>query len=89
VGQLHAIHAAPAPTFADAAAAFVTAHATGGARATNTTVTYRQTLTGPATRLVTGPVGADLAALDTFPDTRRAAVLPAASPQPAGRWPTP
>jgi integrase len=66
VGEVHQIRAAyPAPTFAHAVESFLVAHTAGGAWAAGTATKYRQTLTVLAARLAGGPVGHDLAVLDT------------------------
>ena len=54
-----------APTYAHAVEAFLIAHDRAGAWSAGTAVKYRQTLTGLATRLATGPIAASTAALDT------------------------
>lgn len=63
VRQLHPLY--PAPTFDHAVESFLVAHTAGGAWSAGTATKYRQTLTALATRLAGGPVGHDLAALDT------------------------
>ena len=66
VGKLYKITGAdPTPTFAHAVETFLAAHTLAGAWSTGTATKYRQTLTALADRLAGGPVGFDVAAVDT------------------------
>lgn len=66
MGKVYKIAGAEAtPTFAHAVDTYLAAHTLAGAWTGGTAAKYRQTLTALAARLADGPVGADVAALDT------------------------
>lgn len=66
MGEVYKISGAEAtPTFAHAVETYLAAHTLAGAWTDGTATKYRQTLTALAARLADGPVGADVAALDT------------------------
>jgi len=62
---LHSSAQGPAPTFVHASGGFLAAHARAGAWSPGTVIKYRQTLTGLAAGLASGPVERSVSALDT------------------------
>ncbi len=62
---LHSSAQGPAPTFVHASEGFLAAHTRARAWSPGTVIKYRQTLTGPAAGLASGPVERSVSALDT------------------------